>query len=711
MAGEPADSQVLQELIEPLCKATSTLLSPLRLRDTDHLFVWMSPKGRFFMDVRCIVREVRPAPDAAAGPLFASAVGESRYVERTYPGVSYQAQDVFNRIPERTFVGGNDWHKRFLHECAATDFTALVVHHAWGKSRIHFRKPGLDDDGQFLYPHDEEAELTYGTLIRGFFAQTRRSRAIASFKQDGTMPGLADDWTESPDLPLAAYQRAAAVFACEPSPIGVFFDQGTGKTAVAIQAICQRARRKRNHRGEMLRALVVCPNQVRLNWATEFRRFASVAGKVTVVKGTAVRRIELLQHVLVSEDDCAFSVGIISFGSAVSSVEVLERIPWDMVVFDESHKFKSSSTGRWDMVQRLRDSAKRVIPMTGTPIGNSVFDLWTQLESMGKGTSGFERYNAFRKFYGQWRRIEGPRRGIEKLEGLQNVPLLHERLARLTFRVTKDEAGLNLPDKVYDLMEVEMSERQLHVYRKVAEQVTVEIEDKLSGEVDEMTIQNILTMLLRLAQVTSGHLVWDAVYDAHTGDLVRPKRIEPIEPNAKVQALVDEIADPDRDPLSKTIVMACFRPDIERLARAFDEAGIGYASYYGGVPDRKRDEEVRRFNEDPTCKVFVGNPKSSGEGLNLLGYDWDNPKGPQLDTYADWVVFFSCNWSALERSQAEDRAHRRGTRMPVRITDLIVPDTIDEEIRKRVSTKREMAEAALDIRGVLSSVLNIEALA
>ena len=161
----------------------------------------------------------------------------------------------------------------------------------------------------------------------------------------------------------------------------------------------------------------------------------------------------------------------------------------------------------------------------------------------------------------------------------------------------------------------------------------------------------------------------------------------------------------ERDKNSKSIFWCTFVEDIKLLERAFKEAGIKTVSYYGATSDEDRDKAVEDFNNDPETKVFIANPKAAGAGLNLLGYE---PGNEEQETFCDLVVFYSQSWSAVERSQAEDRAHRRGTKMPVTIRDLVVLNTIDEEIRDRVEDKRMRSDVIQDIRGMLKRVLSVD---
>jgi len=163
----------------------------------------------------------------------------------------------------------------------------------------------------------------------------------------------------------------------------------------------------------------------------------------------------------------------------------------------------------------------------------------------------------------------------------------------------------------------------------------------------------------------------------------------------------------ENDPNSKCVIWACFIEDIRAISERLAKEGINHIGYHRAIQDgyRVKDsaaaEDVINFNDD--CRVLLANPSSAGIGQNYLGYDVNKPDDSNM--YVNHEIYFSCNWSAVDRIQSEDRCHRRGTRTNVRITDLMVPYTIDQEIRERVTAKRNMALSIQDIRNILNNVL------
>jgi len=695
----------LLPVLEPLSKATSTHLAPVNYRGDIRLHLSLDNEGKRFI-----------AESVAYRKKFVNREIQNRYIQhcmkkgytqtdawdrlrdllenKAYPDFDHYtgATSWVRKIPEHYQTVGMKGTTRFI--LAGTDFTAIVLHHQW-RDKIVFA--------------DEETKTLFKFLIGRFMSQTKNAIMLAKFKVNQELPTLPEDWQYHPTLKLSDYQRLGVLAALGRDSFSYFMQQGTGKTPTAISLICLEAARTRAGlmgKPHMMRVLVVCPRSVRTNWQNEIERWCTVPGKVTQIRGGKIRRMKAVVDTIRAEDDCAFSVAIASYESVAGTMEAITRVPWDRIIVDESHMIKSPNAARSKALRKLRENSARRLILTGTPIANTPMDLWSQFEFLDEGLSGFMNFRNFRKFFGKWEK----KNGFEALKGLKNIPLVQERLARLAFVITKEEAGLGLPEKVYDMREVEMTKNQLDVYTTLATQMLAEIDAILhDGTSGTISAEHILTKLLRLAQVTSGHIKVDEVR-GDEGEVLKKGYCKQIPPeNPKVDELIS-ILQEDRlgDPNSKCIVWAAFVEDIRVIAQRLMYEGINFVGYHPAIPEKYRCKDAEtaseKFNCDPECTVFIGNPQSGGTGLNLLGYDWKNDSGT---TYADHMIFFSQNWSAVLRSQAEDRAHRRGTRANVRITDLQVIGTIDEEIRRRVTEKRKMSSSIQEVRSILENIMEV----
>ena len=670
-------------ILEPLTEATKQEIDPIRVPEDTFLMLKLED-GKF----EARVRKCRPArlEDLAGNRSIFLDAKAKKFVLLKESVMSNAGKILFRRIPESHWYGSKDYNRANDFWFGATDYTAIVVSSCWPADQVLF--------------DNEETRLHYLFLLKRFIGQSRRAELVAKFKLEGEVPNV--DIVDQKDRPLSDYQRVGVRFSQLAEGSALFMDKGTGKTATSIGFLCSEFRQTFIDDGKMARVLIIVPNQVRLNWQREIARFTTLPGKVTIIRGGAVARVKQLRDVIRTDKGMAFSVAIIGWDTLPTCVDALERIPWDLCICDEVHYAKSPKTRRFKSLLRIREMCERRLILTGTPVANTIMDLYSQLEFLGEGMSGFTSFDTFRRFHGKYikqKTDEGHH--VSKLVGYQNIPLLQERLARCSYSLTKEEAALGLPDKVYDTYEVEMGEQQAEIYRRLAREMVVEFESALGAAENKSLVANhVLTQLLRLAQITSGHVKWNAVYDPDTGECLREERIECLEPNPKIQAVRDIIA--DADPKSKVIVWAIFTQDIQSIEEALKEDGIKCGAYYGSTSQADREEYEWAFNNDPEFRVLIANPATAGEGLNLIGY---NPDSEEQDTYCGNVIFFSCDWSFVKRSQAEDRAHRRGTKMPVAITDLVVPGTIDEEIRTRVEQKKTAADLVTDIRDILNHIL------
>ncbi|KKL16925.1 hypothetical protein LCGC14_2490720, partial [marine sediment metagenome] len=264
-------------ILEPLSKATAMALAPGKLLETDFLEIDVcdSNTGRgggahieddmmhFLVQAVCLRRcpaDILPSVDSAADPKYVQTPNGAFYqddIHYHYP--SWNASSSwFQRIPERKQMGYGKW------KLAGTDYTALIIHHVWPHSNLIFKS--------------EAAQVLYTYLLKRFYVQSRSAIIAAKFKLTGEVPAMPDDFIDHSKLPLTDYQKVAFIISINNPAYALFMEQGTGKTAVVIARICLEAARKRatkNGQGSMYRALIICPQQVRLNWQREFTRFAT----------------------------------------------------------------------------------------------------------------------------------------------------------------------------------------------------------------------------------------------------------------------------------------------------------------------------------------------------------------------------------------------------------------------------------------------------
>lgn len=565
-----------------------------------------------------------------------------------------------------------------------------------------------------------ETQMMYSkVLLRGIEAD-KAAEVYAGFKNNAIVP--SHKFVHSSEYPLAGFQQVGLINSLGTDAYALFMEQGTGKTPIGIAMVCNEAEKHFAEHSRMYRGIIVCPKNVRTNWENEFSKFATTSGKITILSGGYFPRLHQLLKAFIEEPGCKYSIVVCSYETLSQSWKAIEAVVklmpgsrWNLALLDESHYIKNGLTKRFKYARLLRDLSDRRSILTGTPITNTALDLYTQLEFLGQGYSGFYDYKYFRKFFANHRMDMAT--GREVYDGLQNVPFMKERLARYTYIVRQQDVQKDLPDRVYDTVEVEMTAQQQHIYEQIRDDMMVEIESQLAtAENKSMVINNVLTRLLKLAQVTSGFVSFSQVLDPNTGDVITPASIDRIDPDPKLDVLVEILK--DKKPEEKTIVWSCWVQNIKTIAARLKLEGIDCVTFYGETSDSERLDAEFRFNCVRECKVFIGNPGAGGTGLNLLGYP---PEGHEIYKRIDaipedWktncthMIYYSQDWSMVKRGQSEKRAHRRGTRGPVRITDLVVPHTVDTEIRAAVLDKTTRALEVSDLRRILERLATMELL-
>lgn len=552
---------------------------------------------------------------------------------------------------------------------------------------------------------EEEAKQQINAVAMSLVSQQVAATVSAEFKLNGKVPEKFNYDLHS-KYPLRDHQKVALYNAMISPGYALFMEQGTGKTPVGVAAICNAAKRRLN-KNKKFAAIVVCPKAVRTNWANEFKHFATTCGKVTIIRGNEIERIKCFADAFKTPKQAEFTVVICNYETLQRSWTALQIIKWDMAILDESHFIKSFSTKRFKYAIKLRDNASKRIILTGTPITNSALDLYTQFEFLGEGFSGFGSWSAFKKFYGVFEATGG---GFSKLVGMQNVPFLKDRLARLSFMCRREEVLKDLPPKLYTSYEVNMTAKQTKVYNDMLTNLQAKFDSISDSDTNAMTVNHMLTQLLRLSQITSGFVKLDdevkLIQDPETGDWVEEvvkegKVVQIPGVNPKLDA-IEKLAK-ELGPEEKMIVWTCFREDVRAIKERLDSAGIHSVYYQGGMKDEEQEYAKSEYNTNPNCKVLIGNSKSGGTGLNLLGYDPKAADPIDCNTTQEW--FYSQNFSVTDRLQSEDRACRDGQRVPVSIGDLVVPCSIDEEIRARVEAKKINAIEISDVKNILQGLL------
>jgi SNF2 family DNA or RNA helicase len=242
--------------------------------------------------------------------------------------------------------------------------------------------------------------------------------------------------------------------------------------------------------------------------------------------------------------------------------------------------------------------------------------------------------------------------------GFKNLEEIENKLPNFSFRVTKEEC-LDLPKKLYTVRYVQLTDEQKKLYDQI------ESEARANLQQNEMTVNNVLTEILRLHQITAGFFTGDS-------GTVELK-------NNKLNTLMEVVESIE----GKAIIWANWVHNIEQIKEELiKEYGVNSTvTFYGKVTSEQRTEAIKQFHNNPECRFFVANPSTGGYGLTL--------------TQATTVIYYSNSYNAEHRMQSEERAHRIGQTEKVTYVDLITEDTVDEKIVKALKTKFRLSAQTL----------------
>jgi superfamily II DNA or RNA helicase len=424
---------------------------------------------------------------------------------------------------------------------------------------------------------------------------------------------------------------------------GILADEmGLGKThevmalLVGVQAVTAGAARPRP-------TLVVCPRSVLDHWEAKVREFAPSLDPLVFHSAPRERNAARLREA---------RVVLTTYGILSRSAELAE-IAWEYVVLDEAQKIKNAATATARSVGRLR--TRHQIALTGTPIENRPSELWSIMQFLVPGYLGsaedFRRRFATPIAAGSVEAVDALRRAIRPF-----------KLRRL-----KRDVLPELPPKVEDYRHCRLSHHQAAIYREILARRAAPLVERLrssSARIDYVHIFAVLTMLKRLcdhpalvARGAAGRRMVSGKFEAF-------------------KELLHEILDAGE----KVVVFSQYLEMLDIIEAHLVEKGIGFAGLRGKTLDRRAP--LRRFHDDPNCRVFVGSLLAGGLGIDL--------------TAASVVVHYDRWWNAAREDQATDRVHRIGQARGVQVWKLVTQGTIEDRIDRMIREKGALLEKIVE---------------
>ena len=439
---------------------------------------------------------------------------------------------------------------------------------------------------------------------------------------------------------------------------GYFMEMGTGKSKVLVDNIAMLY-----DKGKINSALIIAPKGVYRNWFSQeipnhlpshidhkTILWTATTSKAKDKEYQQLFKIDYDLHILVMNVEAFSTKKGLEFATKFLNCHKA------IMAIDESTSIKTPTAKRTKAILALGKLATYRRILTGSPVTKSPLDLYTQCNFLHEELLGFNSYYTFRNRYATMIDRNFGGRRVQIVGGYKRLDELSDSLKKFSYRVLKEDC-LDLPEKVYIQREVELSDEQRQIYATMKSAALAQLKGKMA------TAPHVLTQLMRLHQITCGHLKND---DDTITEIKNNRMIELLD-------VLDEVE-------GKVIIWANYVYDIQQIVKAiskkFGEDSI--VQYYGAIPADVRQKNIERFQDsNSNARFFVGNPQTGGYGITL--------------TAANNVIYYSNGYDLEKRLQSEDRAHRIGQKKSVTYVDFITPKTVDEKIVKALRKKMNIA--------------------
>ena len=411
-------------------------------------------------------------------------------------------------------------------------------------------------------------------------------------------------------------------------------DMGLGKT---LQALVLMEKEKVKNKP----SIVICPKTLLYNWQNEVEKFTPQL-KAIIIDGFPKEREELIKNAK------RYDLIITGYATMQKDYEIYnkQKIKFNYCVLDEAQFIKNHATKNAQIVKKI--NADYRLALTGTPLENSVSEIWSIFDFLMPGFLG--SYNAFGKKF---------QKPIMKNSDALALKNLRKKTECFMLRRVKSEVLKELPPKVEQTSHCHLEKEQNILYQEILANVKSDIFETVKEKGFNKSRIHILAGLTKLRQVCN-----------HPVLLLKDKDYTKYE-SAKLNMfmeLIDEIVGNKR----KVLVFSQFTQMLDILAEELNKNNIDY-SYLSGKT-KKRQDVIKDFNENKNKQVFLISLRAGGVGLNL--------------TSADNVIIFDPWWNPSVENQAIDRAHRIGQKNSVNVYRLITEGTIEERIVKLQEKKK-----------------------
>lgn len=414
-------------------------------------------------------------------------------------------------------------------------------------------------------------------------------------------------------------------------------DMGLGKTHQAM-ALLSAVKAKNK---EKVQFLVICPTSVIHHWEEKLEKYLPEM-RVFLFYGSQ-RAIDRF--------DSTYDVFLTSYGIWRNEWRSLSKYSFEIAIFDEMQIAKNPNSLVHDRLIKVR--AKMKLGLTGTPIENHLWELKALFDIILPGYMPTERE--------YWKYFLQP---IEKEGNKEKKDLLSRFIHPFSLRRKKAEVLKDLPEKVEEISHCDLSQDQEGLYEEILLQGRTRLMEELQDSANPIPYIHIFALLSSLKQICNHPAAF----------LKQPQEFENY--SSGKWDLFLELLQEARDSNQKVVIFTQYLAMLDIFEEYMQKHHIGYASVRGAT--QNRGEQVRKFNKDPKCEVFLGSLQAAGWGIDL--------------TAASVVIHYDRWWNAARENQATDRVHRIGQTKNVQVFKLVTKGTFEEKIDKMILRKGKLMD-------------------
>ena len=389
--------------------------------------------------------------------------------------------------------------------------------------------------------------------------------------------------------------------------------------------------------------LIIAPASVEHNWRNELLKFAP---SLTVGSYIGMHRSRM-QPALMRWD-----VVTTTYQTMRNDIDFFSRQHFGIVVFDEAQMFKNRDSQLYQAVQSLH--AEHFVALSGTPIENSLSDLWSLMNVINHGLLG--NHSSFQKYF-----IRPIDNGFNEL----HLTILNRLVKPYILRRTKDEVLQDLPERTDELIFCELSSEQKKVYEQELSKARNQILEQTLEQAGNNRTFNALQAIGRLRQIANHPRMVNVDYKGSSGKI------------QEVFRMLETLAGSGH----KVLLFSDYVKYLDLVAEEMDERGWKYAMLIGTTKDRER--QISTFNTDKECQFFLISLKAGGVGINL--------------TEADYVFILDPWWNTAAEEQAISRAHRIGQKQAVFVYRFVTTGTLEERILDIQRKKSRLSDAIINV--------------